>query len=367
MFSGGGFKSNRMVGDQVYPAFELRNILDFVSCQLGEAQALRLCDEIGVGRTELNHCQFVAVWQVDYAMEYLRGVQQESARVSLSQTAESFPAQRLSPTACNGHNPLSELGARLGLSYRVASLDVLLPHLAHLSSLQDCLQLVINQPRLVGSFTDSLVKLEQDKICVRWLNTGKVNIDKYAFQFEHSICSLMGLARELTGQNVTMRKICFALPECDKPFLQQSTGAEIQFNRPYFEWQIDITALSLPVTYRFDSMVASTLEMPEMSIIDAVLDAIRASFPETMSLEAMAAKMSMSDRNFRRRLAQLGSSYQKLLDQVRCQTAIEHILEGELSVEQIAELMGYTDVSHFRQSFKHWLGYPPGHFLRLNC
>ena len=65
-------------------------------------------------------------------------------------------------------------------------------------------------------------------------------------------------------------------------------------------------------------------------------------------------------------MSNAGTSYQKLLRQVRCQMAIDLILSNQHSIETISDLMGFGDVSHFRQSFKHWIGHPPGHFHRLN-
>lgn len=49
------YKTNLMVGDQTYPAFELRNMLDFIALQLGETAQDKVCLHIGVGRKELEH------------------------------------------------------------------------------------------------------------------------------------------------------------------------------------------------------------------------------------------------------------------------------------------------------------------------
>ncbi|KPN75100.1 MAG: AraC family transcriptional regulator [Shewanella xiamenensis] len=332
------YKTNLMVGDQTYPAFELRNILDFIASQLGEKALQQVCGHIGVGRTELNHCQFVFVWQVEYAMEFLR---------------------------LQGGDP--DIGTKLGLSYRVSSLDVLLPHLAQLSSLQACLQFVINHPSLVGSFTDSLVRLTDDSVCIRWLNTGRIDKAQYGFQFLHSIGSLLGLARELTGEAITLSQINLVGSGRDCHFLEEATGAKVQFNCEYYEWSISLDYLALAINYPFPKFAEITPSAFTTSFIETVLIAIRAHFPHVLHLDEMAAQLHMSDRSFRRKLAQLGSSYQRLVDQVRCQRAVELILANKLDIEAIAETLGYSDVSHFRQSFKHWIGHPPGYFSRLNC
>lgn len=331
------YKTNLMVGDQTYPAFELRNMLDFIALQLGETAQDKVCLHIGVGRKELEHCRFVYVWQVEYVMEFLR---------------------------LQSGDP--DIGTKLGLSYKVSSLDVLLPHLSQLTTLQTCLHFVINHPQLVGSFTDTLVRLEDDCICIRWLNTGRIDRYQYGFQFLHSIGALLGLARELTGETINLTQINLAEPTRDGNFLAIATGAQVQFETEYYEWSISLNCLTLLINYPFLDAVYATNEMLSISFVDTVLSAIRSDFPHVLHLDKMAAHLHMSDRSFRRKLAQLGSSYQRLVDQVRCQKAIEYILANELSVEAIAETMGYADVSHFRQCFKHWIGHPPGYFSRLN-
>uniref|UniRef100_Q0HWH0 Transcriptional regulator, AraC family n=1 Tax=Shewanella sp. (strain MR-7) TaxID=60481 RepID=Q0HWH0_SHESR len=332
------YKTNLMVGDQTYPAFELRNILDFIAAQLGENALQQVCEHIGVGQAELNHCQFVFVWQVEYAMEFLR---------------------------LQGGDP--DIGTKLGLSYRVSSLDVLLPHLAQLTSLQACLQFVVNHPQLVGSFTDTLVRLEEDCICIRWLNTGRIDKAQYGFQFLHSIGSLLGLARELTGEAINFCQINLAEPARDARFLTEVTGAKVQFDCEYYEWSISLNHLALAIQYPFPAYTEKTASASTTSFIETVLAAINEHFPQVLHLDDMATQLHMSDRSLRRKLAQLGSSYQRLVDQVRCQRAVELILASELDIEAIAETLGYSDVSHFRQSFKHWIGHPPGYFSRLNA
>ncbi|MFV0597139.1 helix-turn-helix domain-containing protein [Shewanella sp.] len=331
------YKTNLMVGDQTYPAFELRNILDFIASQLGEKALQQVCGHIGVGRAELNHCTFVFVWQVEYAMEFLR-------------------------LQCDD----PDIGTKLGLSYRVSSLDVLLPHLAPLASLQACLQFVVNHPQLVGSFTDSLVRLEENCICIRWLNTGRIDKAQYGFQFLHSIGSLLGLARELTGATIRLSQVNLAEPARDDRFLTEATGAKVQFNCEYYEWSISLNYLALAINYPFPAYTETTSSVATISFIETVLSVIHEHFPQVLHLDEIATQLHMSDRSLRRKLAQLGSSYQRLVDQVRCQRAVELILASELDISAIAETLGYSDVSHFRQSFKHWIGHPPGYFSRLN-
>ncbi|MBQ4888285.1 helix-turn-helix domain-containing protein [Shewanella sp. MMG014] len=331
-----GYKANMMVGDQCYPAFELRNLLNFIETHLGESVANEIYQQLGLGPSELSAMQFVYVWQVEFAMEQLRTL-----------------------------SPDHEIGARLGASYQVSTLDVLLPFFDQFTTLGECLTFVIKNPDLAGSFADTLIRVEDSTLWVRWLNTGKVSADKFCFQFQHSVCALLGAARQLVKASVNIDEIHFASAPHATVFLSQITGAQMTFDCDFFEWGINLDVLKTPLDYQFDQL--SQIAVPDgISFIDEVLTHIRACMPTPPKLDPFASTMHMSDRSLRRKLSAAGTTYQKLVDQVRCQAAINLILADELPIEDIAETLGYGDVSHFRQSFKHWLGYPPGHFLRLN-
>ena len=79
-------------------------------------------------------------------------------------------------------------------------------------------------------------------------------------------------------------------------------------------------------------------------------------------LERVAASMHMSDRTLRRRLADEGVSFRGLLDEIREQLAEELLVTGGLSVAEVAERLGYVEVSSFSQAFRRWTGVGPRAF-----
>jgi hypothetical protein len=54
-----------------------------------------------------------------------------------------------------------------------------------------------------------------------------------------------------------------------------------------------------------------------------------------------------------------GTSYQMLLDDVRQELAIWYLRQTDLSVEAIAERLGYSDTSNFSRTCKRWFGLTP--------
>ena len=80
------------------------------------------------------------------------------------------------------------------------------------------------------------------------------------------------------------------------------------------------------------------------------------------TLEQMAASEHMSPRTLIRHLGDEGGNYQQLLDLVRSELACWLLLQTPLSIEAIAERLGYQDSSNFSRTFRRWLGITPRDF-----
>lgn len=77
------------------------------------------------------------------------------------------------------------------------------------------------------------------------------------------------------------------------------------------------------------------------------------------SLTELARARHVSPRTLKRRLAEQGTSYQRLLDELRRDRALK-LLEIEVnSVEHIADQLGYSDAANFNRAFRRWLGLSP--------
>ena len=75
--------------------------------------------------------------------------------------------------------------------------------------------------------------------------------------------------------------------------------------------------------------------------------------------EQMANNLHMSESSLRRRLLKEETSYQKIKDKVRCEIALEHLARDETRINDLAELLGFTEPSSFVRSFRGWMGVTP--------
>lgn len=80
------------------------------------------------------------------------------------------------------------------------------------------------------------------------------------------------------------------------------------------------------------------------------------------ALEEIAAEENVSPRTLIRHLHEEGTTYQQLLDDVREELACWLLLQTPLSVDAIAERVGYGDTSNFSRTFRRWLGVTPREF-----
>lgn len=81
-----------------------------------------------------------------------------------------------------------------------------------------------------------------------------------------------------------------------------------------------------------------------------------------VGMDVVAADLAMNVRTLRRRLADEGTGYRALVDEVRLTLAEELLATRALSVEQVARRLGYGDASSFVRAFTRWTGVPPGRF-----
>lgn len=80
------------------------------------------------------------------------------------------------------------------------------------------------------------------------------------------------------------------------------------------------------------------------------------------TLEQMAVQEHMAPRTLIRHLNDEGVRYQTLLDDVRCDLACWLLSQTDLSIESVAERLGYLDPTNFSRTFRRWLGVTPRGF-----
>jgi AraC-like DNA-binding protein len=80
---------------------------------------------------------------------------------------------------------------------------------------------------------------------------------------------------------------------------------------------------------------------------------------QPMNLEDVAKNLKMSARTLRRKLREENSSFRQLVNELRRDLALRYLRDTDLTVEDIAETLGFSDAANFRHAFRRWTNTAP--------
>lgn len=78
--------------------------------------------------------------------------------------------------------------------------------------------------------------------------------------------------------------------------------------------------------------------------------------------EQVASMLGVTPRVLQNRLAEEGSSYVAMLDEIRHKLALDYVADPLLTLGQIAVLLNFSDASAFYRAFRRWTGTVPGDY-----
>jgi len=79
-------------------------------------------------------------------------------------------------------------------------------------------------------------------------------------------------------------------------------------------------------------------------------------------LDTLAAELDMMPEQLTEALKQRGTGYRQLLGETRRELAEEYIMRADISVNEIAYMLGFSDCSNLARSFRRWKGVSPTDF-----
>lgn len=156
---------------------------------------------------------------------------------------------------------------------------------------------------------------------------------------------------------------------------QRLFGCKLQFGWERSELVFARDLLDAPLV-KADPTLQAILEAQVVSVIEklpkgeATTDAVRRHLAGELgkgqpTLEQIAPRLHMSPRTLHRRLDDEGTSFRKILSEVRRELASRHLMERRLAIGEIAFLLGFSEPSAFHRAFKRWTGHAPLIYRKL--
>lgn len=237
---------------------------------------------------------------------------------------------------------LGEVGGAVGRRYRAATFGALGYALLASPTVAAAMEVALRFLDLSHAFALPRVVLDGDRVRIVVDGAG-LPADVRRFLVERDAAAIRAVIAEVGGPE--------ALPEVqDGRVVLTLAAADLE--RPLS--QSDPAALAVGEEI-CRTVVARRRERPGLAGEVRVLITQRLATGAPMPVVAAAA--GLSERTLRRRLADEGTSYQRLLDEVRESLALE--LLGTLPVQDVAVRLGYAEASSFILAFRRWTGRTP--------
>jgi AraC-like DNA-binding protein len=97
-------------------------------------------------------------------------------------------------------------------------------------------------------------------------------------------------------------------------------------------------------------------------LVESLANRLRFGIESGPTQKELASQVNLSERTLRRRLDSQETTYRALRDHARFERARDLLGNSDMTVAQVAELVGYSDARAFRRAFKRWAGVLPNEF-----
>jgi AraC-like DNA-binding protein len=175
---------------------------------------------------------------------------------------------------------------------------------------------------------------------------------------------------EETNRDFTLSRVTFTHDRnTDLREVYRLLRCPVDFRQAVDSWVLPHRVMDLPIvsgdsqllrilTAHADDLLADRRSVTGLQSM--VANQLASLLPRGESRAAMVAQqLGMSSRSLTRHLADEGTTFGEILEQVRQRLAARYLADARMSVQQIAWLLGYSEVAAFNHAYKRWTGTTP--------
>lgn len=265
------------------------------------------------------------------------------------------------------------LGWEFGLTLNLSSHGFLGYAAMSSETLGDAVDLAVKYFRTRGTVMDIQHFIEDDVAVIQVEELVALN-EIAPFMIENLFSSFHVIGQKMLGDLPIEGELRFAFPEPDyferiKPLLP----IPVTFDCAYNQMRFPASRLEQPLKFsdpRLAQMAQAQCEAEMANIktpprlLNKVRRIILADSWRSPGVEEVASELHMSARTLKRKLQQLGTSYQVILSDLRKALAVEYLTQTDMTVDDIAIQLGYSDASNFARAFRRWTSKSPSDYRR---
>ena len=236
------------------------------------------------------------------------------------------------------------------------------------------MQFAVNYHLLATPLT--IMQFSESAGCGIWhlnpISNTRIDSRLYKFIVEMQFGIILSLHRDVMGPSFSAREFQVTYPQTNNAEGYRAMfGALVSFGQPanrlLFDagWLDGTPRLGNEITY---STVLGLCDgqIEEFQLRRGLAGKIRQNLMlnpmQPMNFEAVATNLNMSARTLRRKLREENTSFRQLVDGLRRDFALRYLRDTDLTVEDIAEALSFSDAANFRHAFRRWTNTAPHEF-----
>ena len=317
------------------------------------------------GLRENNHPQQQALERAGINPTVMNNSNQ---RVHTDQVARLF--KTVQETLDDEFMGFTQTHCKVGLFATMAEL------VSHCSTLGELLDKAINFYNLVSNDIPMKLSRSQGNAVVSFQLT-QPHLDPEHFMAEFWLVIWHRFPSWYIGQPIRLQEthFTFSSPQ-HRDELQIMFPSQLHFNRSANRLIFDAQYLDKPLV-RSDQELETYVQNAPADVMtipgsDSTLEAkieriIGQRHPDRLvfaPIHQLAEELGISSQTLHRRLKESATSYQKIKDNLRREVAIQKLVNERLSVEQVADIVGFSESRSFTRAFKHWTGLTPREYCK---
>ncbi len=258
--------------------------------------------------------------------------------------------------------------------FSIASYGMLGYAMMSCATLQQAIQIALKYYRTAGPILELTFEMNDTRLVIRADNVFGLGVTQLTLATEELFTAFPLLLDVLVGQRVAPQQVDLSYPAPPHAHLYASRfDCPVSFDAPVTQFVLGGNELTLPLL-QADADSAVMFErscrqlLQEIEGHDSLANTLRQLLLDSPGklpdAATAAAHLHLGERTLRRRLAEEGTTFQAILDEVRCHVATDYLLSTHLSTQEIAELLGFSEATNFRRAFLRWTHRSPTSFRR---
>ncbi|WP_270725748.1 AraC family transcriptional regulator [Shimia sp. Alg240-R146] len=229
--------------------------------------------------------------------------------------------------------------------------------------------------RVLGDASKSTLEEGPETSFLRWRYDVSTSNPTSQYAEFGAVGTLFAL-RDFANRQLSPRYVHFAhARNSNTKSFEMFFGCDVLFRQRENVIAFKSTDLDVPLTTADDNLQRTLLAICETTIAqlprspDSIARKIEQLVSEHLASgmatqEKISREIGMSVRTMARRLSEEGTTFAKLVSDLRKALARDYLLNSDLPLTEIAFLLGYNEASSFSAAFRRWFGTTPRDFRK---